>query len=173
MMKLMIVVDMQNDFVTGCLGSNEAKQIVDKMVDTLKDFDGEIIFTRDTHFDDYMDTMEGKKLPVPHCIKGSEGWQIIPELKEISERSGVKIFDKLTFGSNDLASYVKENQDKYDEIELIGVCTDICVISNALLIKAGVPNKKIVVDSSLCAGVSISSHDNALSAMKCCHIDII
>lgn len=172
-MKLMIVVDMQNDFVTGCLGSNEAKAIVEKMVKTLNEFDGEIVFTRDTHFENYMETMEGKKLPVPHCIKDSEGWEIIPELKTISEREDVKIFDKLTFGSLELASYVKDNADKYDEIELIGVCTDICVISNALLIKASVPNKKIVVDHTLCAGVSPTSHKNALEAMKCCHIDII
>lgn len=172
-MKLMVVVDMQNDFVTGCLGSNEAKAIVEKMVKTLNEFDGEIVFTRDTHFENYMETMEGKKLPVPHCIKDSEGWQIIPELKTISEREDVKIFDKLTFGSLELASYVKDNADKYDEIELIGVCTDICVISNALLIKASVPNKKIVVDHALCAGVSPTSHKNALEAMKCCHIDII
>lgn len=172
-MKLMVVVDMQNDFVTGCLGSNEAKAIVEKMVKTLNEFDGEIVFTRDTHFENYMETMEGKKLPVPHCIKDSEGWQIIPELKTISEREDVKIFDKLTFGSLELASYVKDNADKYDEIELIGVCTDICVISNALLIKASVPNKKIVADHALCAGVSPTSHKNALEAMKCCHIDII
>lgn len=172
-MKLMIVVDMQNDFVTGCLGTKEAVNIVDKMVKTLNEFDGDIIFTRDTHFEDYMDTMEGKKLPVPHCIKGSDGWNIIPELINISEKEGVKVFDKLTFGSVELASYIKENEDKYDEIELIGVCTDICVISNALLIKASVPNKNIVVDASLCAGVSKESHDNALYAMKCCHIDVI
>lgn len=172
-MKLMVVVDMQNDFVTGCLGSNEAKEIVGKMVDTLNNYDGDIVFTRDTHFSDYMETMEGKKLPVIHCLKDSEGWQIIPELKEFSERENVKIFDKLTFGSTELADYIKENEDKYDEIKLVGVCTDICVISNAMLIKANVPNKKIIVDSSLCAGVSKQSHDNALKAMQVCHIDVI
>ena len=134
--KILIVVDMQNDFVTGALGSDEAKAIVGNVVEKVKNFDGEVVFTRDTHFDNYMDTQEGKNLPVVHCIKGTEGWELIPELKALSESR--RIFDKLTFGSTELAEYIKAEADKRNgelSVELIGVCTDICVVSNALLIK--------------------------------------
>lgn len=165
--KVLIVIDMQNDFVDGSLGTKEAVQIVpavtDKVKSAIANNDG-IIFTKDTHYSDYLDTAEGKNLPVKHCIKGSKGWEIIPSLNEYAHN----IIEKNTFGSTSLPEIVKE----YDEIELIGLCTDICVISNALLLKAYFPEKDICVDSSCCAGVTPESHNNALEAMKMCQIKI-
>ena len=127
---------MQKDFVTGALGTKEAQDIVGNVVEKIRNFDGEVVFTRDTHEDNYMETQEGRNLPVVHCIKGSDGWEFVTELTELAE--GKKIFDKPTFGSVELAQFIAEKaqQDKELEVELIGVCTDICVVSNALLIKA-------------------------------------
>ena len=167
--KLLIVVDMQKDFVTGVLGTYEAQEIVPYMADYIRNFDGKIIFTRDTHDDNYMNTQEGKKLPVIHCIEGSDGWDIIPELKDLTE--GKDIFDKPTVGSLALADYLREN--RFSEIQLCGVCTGICVISNAVLAKAAQPDTPIKVLSDLCACVTPESHNTALEAMKTCHIDII
>lgn len=169
MKKLLIVVDMQNDFVTGVLGTKEAEAIVPDVAAYIKDFDGKVIFTRDTHDENYLNTQEGKKLPVTHCIKGSTGWEIIPELKPLAE--GKDVFDKPTFGSLALADYLKENT--FSEIQLCGVCTGICVISNAVLAKAAQPDTPIKVLSSLCACVTPDSHSIALEAMKTCHIDVI
>lgn len=171
--KILIVVDMQNDFVTGALGSDEAKAIVGNVVEKVKNFDGEVVFTRDTHFDNYMDTQEGKNLPVVHCIKGTEGWELIPELKALSE--GRRIFDKLTFGSTELAEYIKAEADKRNgelSVELIGVCTDICVVSNALLIKAFSREIPVTVDKACCAGVTVDSHNAALATMQSCQIKV-
>ena len=166
MSRLLVVVDMQKDFVDGALGSPEARAIVPNVLDKVKayqDTGEEVVFTLDTHFDDYMDTMEGKKLPVVHCVKGTPGW----ELREIQ---GTR-FEKNTFGSRELADYAARG--KYDAVELVGLCTDICVISNAMLIKAAVPDTTIQVDGACCAGVTPQSHHNALSAMGMCHIDIV
>ena len=166
--KVLIVIDMQNDFVDGSLGTKEAVQIVpavtDKVKSAIANNDG-LIFTKDTHYNDYLDTAEGKNLPVKHCIKGSKGWEIIPSLNEYAHN----IIEKNTFGSTALPEKVK----KYDIIELVGLCTDICVISNALLLKAYFPEKDICVDASCCAGVTPESHNNALEAMKMCQIKII
>lgn len=175
-MKILIVVDMQNDFVSGSLGTKEADGIVDNVVArTVNAMNGgeEIIFTRDTHGDDYMQTQEGRKLPVPHCVSGTAGWEIIPQLREYS--AGRTVIDKPTFGSAALASMLFEMAlcEKIESITLIGLCTDICVISNALLIKAFLPEVEIIVDSSCCAGVSPQSHINALEAMKMCQIKVI
>lgn len=167
--RLLIVVDMQKDFVDGALGTAEAQGIVPNVRRKIEEYEesgDEVIFTLDTHFDNYMDTMEGKKLPVPHCIKGTPGWELIEELKDVPG----KRFEKMTFGSRELAHYVSEGS--YDGIELIGLCTDICVISNTLLIKAAVPDTPIQVDSHCCAGVTAESHETALNAMKMCHIEI-
>lgn len=167
MAKVLIVVDMQNDFVNGALGTKEAEKIVPGVINKVKSAvnnnDG-VIFTKDTHYSDYLSTAEGKNLPVEHCIKGSKGWEIIPGL---SGYAG-KVIEKNTFGSINLPKEV----ENYDEIELIGLCTDICVISNALLLKAYFPEKNISVDASCCAGVTPESHNNALEAMKMCQINI-
>ena len=168
-MKYLIVVDMQVDFISGSLGSDLAKAIVSNVVEKVKSFDGKVIFTRDTHFEDYMNTQEGRNLPVPHCIKYSDGWQICDELKPYAD-----IFiDKLTFGSIDLPNLIKSFGEPIEKIELCGLCTDICVISNAIVLKAAFPETLITVDSSCSAGVSIESHNNALNAMKAVQIEII
>ncbi len=168
--KILVVVDMQNDFVTGVLGTKEAVDITANVVDKVQNFDGEVVFTRDTHSEDYMETQEGKNLPVRHCVKGTPGWEIIPELEPYVKG---KVFDKYTFGSVELAQYIKEEADKRNgqlEVELIGVCTDICVVSNALLIKAFNREIPVSVDSKCCAGVTVSAHEAALSTMKSCQV---
>jgi len=163
-MKYLIVVDMQNDFITGTLGSKLAEAIVSNVVEKVKNYDGKVIFTRDTHFADYMQTQEGRKLPVEHCIKDTDGWQICDELKPFVN----DVVDKITFGSVDLPKMITDA----DEIELCGLCTDICVISNAMILKATYPEVKITVDSTCCAGVSLESHNTALDAMKAVQIEV-
>ena len=167
-MKYLIVVDMQNDFIDGALGTPEARAIVPYVARKIKEFDGEVLFTRDTHFMNYMDSAEGKKLPVPHCIKDTDGWQIRSELQALSKKPPI---DKLTFGSKELAAYFSDKD--VESITLLGLCTDICVISNALLLKAFYPEIPIAVDAGGCAGVTPESHQNALNAMKMCQIDIL
>lgn len=173
--KILIVVDMQNDFVTGSLGTEEARGIVNNVCDKIKGFDGDIIFTRDTHEKDYLETQEGRNLPVEHCIRGTEGWKLVNEIEDIRKEKNYPVFDKNTFGSKDLVKYLEiiNNKSKIDEIEIVGLCTDICVISNALLVKAFFPEIPITVDSSCCAGVTAQSHENALNSMKMCQIGII
>ena len=168
-MKYLIVVDMQKDFINGSLGSKLAEKIVPEVVGKVKNFDGKVIFTRDTHFADYMQTQEGKKLPVPHCIKDTDGWQICDELKDYAN----DVVDKITFGSVDLPGILKDYGNEIDEIELCGLCTDICVISNAMILKASFPETKIVVDGKCCAGVSVESHKTALEAMMAVQIEIL
>ncbi|WP_026525191.1 MULTISPECIES: cysteine hydrolase family protein [unclassified Butyrivibrio] len=171
-MKVLVVVDMQNDFIDQALGTKEAVGIVDNVAAKIKNFDGKVIFTRDTHHTDYMSTQEGHNLPVEHCIKDSEGWQISSALP-VSEDA--LIIDKPTFGSKELGLCLEKmaKENDIEEIEVIGLCTDICVISNALLIKAFLPEVKITVDASCCAGVTPQSHQTALDAMKACQINII
>lgn len=173
-MKYLIVVDMQKDFITGSLGTKEAQAILTDVAAKIRNYDGRVIFTRDTHGEDYPDTQEGKNLPVKHCIFHEEGWHIAEELKELVEKTGGKIYDKPTFGSVELASELKEENEKaaIEEIELCGLCTDICVISNALLLKAFMPEVPIAVDARCCAGVTPESHRNALEAMKMRQIEI-
>lgn len=168
-MKYLIVVDMQVDFITGSLGSKLAEKIVPNVVEKVKNFEGKVIFTRDTHFEDYMNTQEGKKLPVEHCIKDTSGWQICDELKPYVK----EVVDKITFGSVKLPNKIKEYGEDIEEIELCGLCTDICVISNAMILKATFPEVKITVDSECCAGVSVESHKIALDAMKAVQIEIV
>ena len=167
-MKYLIVVDMQNDFITGSLGSKLAEMIVPNVVEKVKNYEGTVIFTRDTHFSDYMKTQEGKNLPVQHCIKDTTGWEICNELKPYSN----KVIDKITFGSVDLPNVIKEYGEEIEEIELCGLCTDICVISNAMILKATFPEVKIVVDGNCCAGVTVESHQTALNAMKAVQIEV-
>lgn len=168
-MKLLIVVDMQNDFIDGALGTAEAVAIVPYVKSVIENFDGKVLFTRDTHFDNYMDTQEGKNLPVPHCIKGTEGWQIRSELDALRTTDAI---DKITFGSKDLIQILKEEQN-IESITFVGLCTDICVISNAMLVKAFYPEIPLIVDAKGCAGVTPESHLNALNAMKICQIAVI
>lgn len=168
-MKILVVVDMQNDFIDGALGTSEAVAIVPYVKQVIESFDGKVFFTRDTHFDDYMNTQEGKNLPVPHCIKGSDGWQIRPELDSLRKTEAI---DKVTFGSSALVDVLKKEKD-IEEITFIGLCTDICVISNVAVVKAFFPEIPISVDAKACAGVTPQSHRTALDAMKAIQVKII
>lgn len=176
-MKVLVVVDMQNDFIDGALGTKEAEAIVPGVVEMIRDFDGKVIATRDTHGEDYLDSEEGRHLPVPHCLKGTEGWEIRSEVQEaLREKAGYMSIDKPAFGSVELGEYVKkldETEGPVKEITLIGLCTDICVISNALLLKAYLPEVPVRVESSCCAGVTPQSHSQALEAMKMCQVEIV
>ncbi len=169
-MKILAVIDMQNDFIDGALGTLEAVQIVEhvrKKIDRILLEGGTVIYTRDTHTEDYLNTQEGKKLPVVHCVKGTKGW-------EISEKvyvEGCHVLNKPSFGSLELAMWAAE-QENVEEIELVGLCTDICVISNAMILKAKLPEVPIYVDATCCAGVTPDSHANALEAMKICQVGI-
>lgn len=171
MQNILIVVDMQNDFIDGALGTKEAVAVVPKVAEKIQNFSGRVIFTRDTHEENYMDTQEGKNLPVPHCIRGTQGWQISSKLAEFCKDEPI---NKVTFGSVELGTVLKElnEENPIESITLIGLCTDICVISNAMLAKAFLPEVKIIVDASCCAGVTPESHKNALEAMKVCQITI-
>ena len=173
MKDILVVVDMQNDFVDGALGTKEAKEIVENMLDLVKNFKGDIYFTKDTHQGDYLSTQEGKNLPVEHCIRGTSGWEIIDALRPYANENN--IIDKETFGSKDLAERLKEINDKEGirSITLAGLCTDICVISNAMVLKTFMPEVPIKVVESACAGVSPESHKRALDAMKVCQVEII
>ena len=172
MKKILIVVDMQNDFVDGALGSKEAVAIVENVVKKIESFDGEIYVTYDTHYEDYMQTSEGRNLPVAHCIRDSEGWQLNPAVKEaLDKKESYTEIEKITFGSVDLPFVLAEENDMDNaQIELIGLCTDICVVSNALILKASFPEINISVDSSCCAGVTPEKHLAALETMRSCQI---
>lgn len=189
--KLLVVVDMQRDFVTDALKNDAAKAIVPKIQEILESWDGEIVFTRDTHEDNYMDTLEGKKLPVPHCIKGTSGWQIVEDLqkyvpnpKAVEDEAqaealgydylcdnGVMIIDKPVFGSAAIGALAKRRQ--YEEIVFVGTCTGICVISNAMIARAFAKETNIIVVENACACVTEETHNTALEAMKTCQIDVI
>ena len=173
MKKILIVVDMQKDFVDGALGTKEAVAIVDNVVKKIKAFDGDIIATYDTHNENYMDTQEGKKLPVPHCIKNTEGFELDKRVQAALDEKGFKAVYKPTFGSVDLIDVIKKYDVDNTEIQLIGLCTDICVVSNALLLKANFPEMNISVDATCCAGVTPQKHLAALETMKSCQIDVI
>ena len=173
MKKILVVVDMQNDFVDGALGSAQATAIVDNVVNKIENFDGYIIATYDTHFENYMQTNEGKHLPVPHCIKGTDGWKLNNKVETALKEKGYVSIEKITFGSVDLPDKVKSLAEDEDfSIELVGLCTDICVVSNALILKAHFPETEISVDSSCCAGVSVATHNAALDTMRCCQIEV-
>ncbi len=171
MKDILLVIDMQNDFIDGALGTKEAVAIVPKVRERIENFKGTVLFTRDTHEPHYLDTQEGKNLPVPHCIKGTDGWQIRPELDALRKTEPV---DKPTFGSAELGNILQQmdREEKIGSITIIGLCTDICVISNALLVKAFLPEVPIAVDASCCAGVTPYSHETALKAMEACQIKV-
>ena len=166
MKKTLIVVDMQNDFIDMALGTKEAVAIVPKVKEKIQEYvknGDEIIFTRDTHFEDYLETPEGQKLPVEHCIKGTKGWEIADGLYV----EGCKIIDKPNFG------WPNWGEEQLEEVEIIGLCTDICVVSNALIIKATCPEAKVKVDGNCCAGVTVETHEAALKTMGMCQVEVV
>ncbi len=170
-MEVLVVVDMQKDFISGALGTKEAVAIVPRVAEKIaqaKKVGKTVVFTRDTHHENYLSTQEGKNLPVPHCLKDSDGWQIDPALNT----TGALIFDKPSFGSEALVRYLKELRG-LERAEFVGLCTDICVITNVLSTKCALPELPITVDSSCCAGVTPESHENALSAMRMCQIGVV
>ena len=174
MKKFLIVVDMQKDFVDGALGTKEAVSIVPNVVDKILSFDGKVFATFDTHFENYMETAEGKKLPVPHCIRGTAGWQLNASVAAALEEKGFTPVEKITFGSVDLPIILKDAAGEEPfAAQLVGLCTDICVVSNALLLKANFPEMDISVDSTCCAGVTPATHQAALDTMTCCQINIL
>ena len=164
--RLLVVVDMQHDFVDGALGTPEAVRILPAVRTLVEEWRGDVAYTQDTHGADYAATQEGKFLPVPHCIQGTYGWEIVPELRT---GKSARIFEKGTFGSVTLAEYAKE----YDEVALCGVCTDICVVSNALLIKAFSPETVIYCVADACAGTSLAAHEAALATMRSCQVQTV
>ena len=171
MKKLLVVVDMQKDFIDGALGTPEAQAILPTVIEKIAAFEGDVVYTRDTHTGTYMESAEGKKLPVVHCVKETPGWAIHPEVEKAGEGKTAAVIDKPTFGSTEQGDFAEKG--RYDAIELIGLCTDICVISNALLLKSRLWETPIAVWKDCCAGVTPASHENALSAMAMCQIDIL
>ncbi len=173
MKQVLAVIDMQVDFVNGSLGTEEAEGIVSAVADKILNWKGPVYATRDTHETDYLETQEGRNLPVAHCIRSTPGWEIVPEVAEALKEKNAIIIDKPTFGSLILAEQLKElNQKEPISIELVGLCTDICVVSNALLLKANMPETAISVDASCCAGVTPASHQEALDTMRSCQIEV-
>lgn len=171
MKKLLLVIDMQNDFIDGALGTKEAQAILPRVVEKIREHaaaGGEVLFTKDTHGEDYLNTAEGHHLPLPHCIKGTPGWMLPPQLEALAKEIGAKILEKPTFGSVPCAEYIRSGG--YDSVEIIGLCTDICVVSNALILKAVAPDLPLFVDGDCCAGVTVESHRAALEIMKMCQI---
>ncbi|MBE6008586.1 MAG: cysteine hydrolase [Lachnospiraceae bacterium] len=175
MNKVLVVVDMQNDFISGSLGSKMAEAIVENVIKKIINFDGKIAYTRDTHYDNYMSTREGKLLPIMHCTEGTEGWEIESRIKALQIENDSPVFDKITFGSKRLADFLLylDKLNKIDEVHVVGLCTDICVISNAFLAQAYLPEATIVIDATCCAGVTEDSHKTALTAMSNCQMKII
>lgn len=173
MRNVLVVVDMQKDFIDGSLGTKEAQAIVEPVIQKMKSYSrADIYLTRDTHPENYLETAEGKKLPVVHCIEGTAGWQLHPQIEALAEPE--HIIDKPTFGSVAMMELLREENEKEPlGIEIIGLCTDICVVSNALLLKAAMPENTIKVDSSCCAGVTPDSHGAALATMRMCQIEVI
>lgn len=175
-MKILIVVDMQHDFIDGSLANTAAQKIIPNIVKKIQDFDGDlIVFTRDTHSDNYLETAEGKVLPVKHCIKDSTGWFVVTELLSAADDSEKpRIFlDKPTFGYKDWVTFFTKHDIDPTEIEIVGTCTDICVASNALILKAEYPNATFTVDASCCAGLSPEKHAAALEVLGSCQVNVV
>lgn len=168
MKKVLLVIDMQNDFVTGALKNADAQAIVDGIVKRIETFDGDIIATRDTHEENYLTTAEGKHLPVPHCVKNTWGWEIVPKIANVLAKKNALLIDKPTFGYKDWSVLQGAN-----EVEMVGTCTDICVVSNALIIKAQHPDLDLCVRKDLCAGTTQANHDSAIAVMACCQVKIV
>lgn len=173
-MKCLVVIDVQNDFVSGSLGTPEAQAMLPRLEEKLRGFEGCVWMTLDTHGADYMDTQEGKHLPVPHCVRETEGWQLAGELGKLAESLGAGIVEKPTFGSEELVASLKALYEagELESIEMVGLCTDICVVSNALMLKAAMPELPMSVDSACCAGVTPQKHEAALEVMRSCQIAV-
>lgn len=173
-MNYLILVDVQNDFVDGALGTAEAQEMLPRLVEKVRQFDGTLLVTKDTHGADYMDTQEGRNLPVPHCIKGTEGWQLAPSLLALPAVREAKVYEKPCFGSTALAADLAALNAKggVDSVELVGLCTDICVVSNALLLKAAMPEVPVSVDAACCAGVTPEKHEAALNVLESCQVAV-
>lgn len=171
----LVVIDMQKDFVDGALGTPEAQAIVEGVAARARDFEGTVVFTRDTHEPNYLETQEGRNLPVAHCVRDTPGWELVPELEEVRSTRDAMVFDKPTFGSVALVWWLAQQNDEtpIDSIEVIGLCTDICVVSNALLIKAHFPEIPVRCEAALCAGVTPAAHDAALSTMRSCQVEVL
>lgn len=169
--KALIVVDMQNDFISGVLGSPEARAIVSRVAEAIKEFDGEIYATMDTHTEEYLQTAEGRRIPA-HCVKDTEGWELPREIAEALALRGARIVEKGTFGSLELADKLKEHPDGYKGIVLCGLCTDICVVGNALVLRAAFPKAEIAVLADCCAGTTQGMHESALDVMRSCCISV-
>ena len=186
-MKLLVLVDLQNDFIDGALGSPEAQAIVPNVIRKLENTNMRetlVLFTKDTHYSDYLNTFEGKNLPVPHCIENTPGWSINKEISSVVDNTVSKLVcstDKIknsriyknSFGSDDLREFLVAHKDEIEEIEFCGLCTDICVVSNVLMTRQTLPNTTIVVDASCCAGVTVEKHNAALEVMRSCQIEVI
>lgn len=173
MKQFLVVVDMQKDFVDGALGTAEAQAIVPAVAEKIRAFVGEIIVTYDTHEEDYMTTREGRFLPVPHCIRDTDGWQLNDTVAEALSDRAYTVVEKPTFGAVTLPEVVEQLAEDEDfTVELIGLCTDICVVSNAMILKAAFPETDMTVDAACCAGVTPASHQAALTTMACCQITI-
>ncbi len=173
MRRILVVVDMQKDFVSGALGTAQAQAMIPRAAEKIRAFDGDLFVTFDTHDESYMETREGQKLPVPHCIQGTEGWKLEESIADALAGKTYTAVPKNTFGSVQLPELVEKLVGEEDfSVTLMGLCTDICVVSNALLLKARFPEKEIVVDGSCCAGVTPESHQAALLTMKMCQIDV-
>lgn len=174
MSKYLVVVDMQNDFIDGSLGSPEAQAVLPKVVEKIKNFTGTVVYTRDTHEENYLETLEGKNLPVVHCIRETQGWQLQEEIQKLQADNRSLIFDKDTFGSIQMAGCLQgiDRMAPIDEVIVVGLCTDICVMANAILIRTAMPGTPVRVDASCCAGSTPEAHRCALNAMRSCQIDI-
>lgn len=173
--KVLVIVDVQNDFVDGALGSPEAEKIIPALVEKIRNFDGDIFVTMDTHGENYLDTFEGERLPIPHCIRKTDGWRLYPAVKEALKGKDVAYCYKNTFGASTLGDDIVYfgAATCVPDIEIVGLCTDICVIANALLLRTYFPNSKITVDSACCAGTTVEKHKAALDVMRSCQIDVI
>ena len=171
-MNCLVVIDVQNDFVTGSLGTPEAVEMLPRLLEKMRGFEGAVLMTLDTHGEDYADTQEGRFLPVSHCVRGTEGWRFPPEVEALRESLGAHVYEKPTFGSTSLVSELKRLYDEaeLESVELVGLCTDICVISNALMIKAAMPELPVYVDAACCAGVTPEKHAAALEVMRSCQV---
>ena len=171
-MKALIVVDVQNDFISGALGTAEAQEMLPRLVEKVRHFDGAVFMTQDTHGQDYLQTQEGKRLPIPHCIKGTEGWEFPAALEALRKEKNAAVFEKPCFGSTRLVEeLVKLYTDgTLESVELVGICTDICVVSNALMLKAALPELPLHLDAACCAGVTVQKHEAALDVMESCQI---
>ena len=174
-MNYLVIVDVQNDFVTGSLGTKEAEEMLPTLLKKVENFDGTILLTKDSHTEQYLMTQEGKNLPVSHCVIGTNGWELPTELEEALREKEVKVYQKPGFGSFDLVEDLKKwyEEGKVESVELVGICTDICVVSNALLIKSALTELPILVDASCCAGVTKEKHLKALDVMESCQIKVV